>query len=79
METFPMSGTIATNIFGPLAIEEMSKDLFEATFVTVRVDASSIKSVKRIPILIRFSSHKSCKDKITKRTLRQGINARNHF
>jgi hypothetical protein len=45
---------IVADVLGQLANEELSKYMSEATSGTVSADACNIKSIKLVPVMVRF-------------------------
>ena len=45
---------IVTNVLAPFASEQIGLELEEALFISVMVDSSNHKDLKRVPILIRY-------------------------
>lgn len=46
--------SIVANVFAPIALDQLKKDLTEAKFVTLLTDASNHGNIKTLPIVVRF-------------------------
>ena len=56
--TFPLGKTkceaIVVKVIAPMCIEELHQELDQINVVTVSIDASNMKEVKLVPIVVRY-------------------------